>query len=301
MMWNGMKAADRPIGRPGPYALVRGAALFRRLSLPASMLFAMPLLAGTISLDISVTVNKRELEVDLEVLVGNSGSDTANRVQPTARIGDVTFEFESSAIGPGKQRLFYAQRKVLGIGAMKPGAYPVPVTVAYHDANGSSCYAPAYGLLRTADSAYVPTLTILADGVTLRDRDELTVKVQASGPQETQSVTITPHTTPAVTISPKTITVERVTAQPATVQFRLSNQAKLADFTMPLLLFVESETTDAHGTLVHEVPLTIIGAAASDQRDASPPRRLRWIIGLAGALVLLAAVSTVWIALRGKG
>ena len=184
---------------------------------------------------------------------------------------------------------------------MKPGMYPVPVTVAYHDSNGTQCYAPAYGLLRTADSAYVPPLAIQADGVTLRDRAQLTVKVQANGPQERQSATITPYTTPAVTISPKTIKVENVTAQPVTIKFELCNQSKLADSTMPLLLFVESETIDAHGAIVHEVPLTIIGDAASDQPDANRTQRLRWIIGLAGGLVILAVVSTVWIMRRSQG
>jgi len=267
----------------------------------ASLLCAAPSPAGTISLDISVTVNKRELDVDLQVVATNSGNDTAHKVQPSARIGDVTFEFEPQAIGPGKRHLFRAQRKVPGIAAMKPGVYPVPVTVAYHDADGTQCYAPAYGLLRTAEAADVPLPTMQADAVTLRDHAWLTVQVQTGGgEQKTQSATITPYTTPAVGIAPKAITVASVTGQPAIVKFELSNQSKLADATMPLLLFLESETKDAHGTVVHEVPLTIVGNPGSDQPDANPARTLRWIIGLAGGLILLAVVSTFWTLRRGS-
>lgn len=260
--------------------------------------FAVPALAGTISLDVSVTVDKRELDMELTVLVVNRGDDTAYHVKPSASLGDTVFLFEPLTVGAGKRRTFRARQKVPAIAAMKPGDYPVPVTVSYLDAEGAQLYGPAYGILRAAKAAYSPPFAIQAEGVTLQDRAQISVRIQAMGPQNEQLVTVTPHTSLAVGIRPANATAQVTPGPPAVVTFELLNRSGQAGSAMPLLLFVESESDDAHGTLVHEVPLTITSDSPAGDPDSPPRVSLRFVVGLAIGLVLLAGGSTIWIMTR---
>lgn len=262
------------------------------LSIFAFLLAAMTVRAGTISLDVSVTVDKHELDVELSIVVANQGDDTAHRVEPFAQVGGVSYLFDPAAIPPGQRQTFRKRQTIPAIADMKPGEYPVSVMVAYRDSEGAQYHAPAYGILRTADTEFSPQVKIQAEPVYLRDRAEVRVTVSVGDSVEEMSVKITPHTSPLVEVAPSSVSVPIDGEQPVTVEFELRNSDGVADASMPLIFFAEAESADGHAIVVNDVPLTLVGDAGANGEVAGHTGSLRWMIGLGVLVLLLAIISS---------
>ena len=254
----------------------------------------LPAFSGTIDLEVSVTVNKRELEVELEVLVINHGDETAYRVQPSADIRSLPFEFDSAAISPGKRHRFRVRQQVPAIAGMKPGEYPVPVMLTYRDGEGEPFHAPAYGILRTADSGSAPALDLQADPVHLDDRATVTLRLLAPSLPTEAVLTVTPHTAPGVAVTPRISTVSLIDNQAAAIQFELLNVSGAEGVSVPLIFFAETDLDNTHFTQVHDVPLSIAkGKNGVDSVEGN--RYTLTVLGaVACAIIVLALISTGW-------
>lgn len=265
------------------------------LAVVIATLTPLPAFSGTIDLEVSVTVNKRELEVELEVLVINHGDDTAYRVQPSADIRSLPFEFDSAAIGPGKRHRFRSRQQVPGIADMKPGEYPVPVMLTYRDGEGEPFHAPAYGILRTADSESAPALNLQADPVHLDDRATVTFRLLAPSLPTESVLTVTPHTAPGVVATPRTAEVSLSGNREAAIRFELHNASGAEGVSVPLIFFAETDLDNAHFTQVHEVSLSI--STSSSRVDSVEGNRYTttvfWVV--ASATVVFALISTGWV------
>ena len=271
---------------------------YRLFLLPVLLTAILPAWSGTIDLEVTVTVNKHELDVELEILVANRGDDGAYRVEPSARVGDLAYKFDPAEVAPGKQRTFRNRQSISAIAGMKPGEYPVPVMVAYFDGEGAQFHAPAYGILRTADTEFRPQLALQCDPVALDDHASAKLHIKAAGLPDDAVVTVTPHTSSAITVTPQSALILPASNQAETVRFDLRNRSGAADLVLPLIFFAEVESKEAHATRVHDVKIIFEKSELPVDSKTGKCYLKKNGVPFIMTVILLAAASTGWILLR---
>lgn len=273
---------------------------YRLFLLPVLLTAILPAWSGTIDLEVTVTVNKHELDVELEILVANRGDDGAYRVEPSARVGDLAYKFDPAEVAPGKQRTFRNRQSISAIAGMKPGEYPVPVMVAYFDGEGAQFHAPAYGILRTADTEFRPQLALQCDPVTLADHATANLHIQAAGLPDDAGVTVTPHTSPIVTVTPEIALISPASNQAETVRFDLRNSSGAAGLVLPLIFFAEIESNEAHATRVYDVEIIFDNPELPVDSKTGKCYVKNYGAILIMTVILSAVASTGWVLLRSR-
>ena len=212
--------------------------------------------AGTITLNIRATVKKVKMNVKMIVEVTNSGDDMAKNVMPIAFIENSKFNFQSKQIPPGKTITFVSEKYFDKLNSMKSGTYPIAFQVRYTDSDNVQHYAPAYGILKTANKYLPNPFDAKINPITLNDSIDVTVSIHNTVDNNMRFIASL-HTTPKIKISPSKIDCILGKNDKTNILFKLTNNGDQSGSVKPLHLFLEFDDVLFHSTKIYSVPLTI--------------------------------------------
>jgi hypothetical protein len=251
----------------------------------------LPATGGTITLETRVAVSKNEMAVELVLAIANRGDETARQVSPRGQLGGDPVLFEATDIGPGSKATFRATVQMTKLVDMSPGTYPVPLVIAYFDANSERHEVPAYGILRTTEVVpEMPFDVALPKGpIRASAHFDVVVRSHAKRPVVLRASV---HSAPAIQAKPASITFRAEPQVDQLVSFTLECKGGEAEAVMPLFLFLELDLPTMHGTLVRGVPVMIQPIAGDPARQNTVRRNAVLALTTAIALVVAAAIAT---------
>jgi|GEM_PF-2812928 len=256
--------------------------------------------AGTITLNIRATVKKEKMNVKMIVEISNSGDDVAKNVRPFAFVDNSKFNFQSKRVPPGKSVTFVSEKRFDKLKSMKSGTYPVAFQIRYTDSDNVQHYAPAYGILKTANKYMQNPFNAKINPVTLNDSTDVTVSIHNTADSNARFIASL-HTTPKIKISPSKIDCVLSKYDKTNILFKLINNGDQPGSVKPLHLFLEFDDVLFHSTKIFQIPLSIFDENSPALiHNSNNKSNFKLAVFVCGFLVLTGVGFSLFILLRKK-
>ena len=218
----------------------------RILSLILAFLFLGTTLAraGTVTMTAQTNVITWNDRVQIVIKIENKGDETAYEVQASIPFRQrVLLSPVMANVRPNAPHTFSFEESVSG---MKPGRYPLTVTIHFQDANGYP-FSALSGTMFSVGSPVSAGLQCVAHDVTMVEKGKLLVDIKNLKPESkkiTASVSL-----PRELSTPKSqVNFELGPEAKETIVFKIVNVSALTNATHPLFCYLEYEKENTHYT-----------------------------------------------------
>lgn len=239
---------------------------------------ALPVLAGTISMNITQSAELRDGSLVVKVSMSNTGDEAALSVTPVLRFRDAEVR------GQGKPSLEpkgeFAEELVLPAKDLTPGRWPYRLAVDYTDGNQYPFQALQAQIVTLGNPAPAKIAVPGVAAEQIAGTGDLTVTLKNLTDAE-QKATVKVLVPDGLEAETKSMDATLPAWSEEQVQIGITNRAALAGSRYPVFVAVEYDDADAHQTVVARGMVEIVGS------DSFLDRNARYLWMAAGALVAL--------------
>lgn len=254
------------------------------LALVTTCVAALPVFAGTISMNITQSAELRDGSLVVKVSMSNSGDEAALSVTPVLRFRDAEVR------GKGKQTLepkgAFEEELVIPAKDLPEGRWPYRLAVDYTDGNQYPFQALQAQVVTLGNPAPAKIAVPSVESEQIAGTGDLTVTLKNLTDAE-QKATVTVLVPEGLEAETKSVAATLPAWGEDQVEVGITNRAALAGSRYPVFVAVEYDDAGAHQTIVARGMMEIVGSDSFLDRNA----RYLWIA--AGALVALWLVLVV--------
>ena len=202
--------------------------------------------AGTLTMTTETTVKTLNDVVLVDVRVWNQGNVAAHDVQVNvAMLGQRMKSPTKPKVRANSSEVVHFEKAVSGI---LKGTYPLAVIVDFHDDNNHP-FSAISGTTFSYKEKVVPKLLGRVEGVSLRERGELEVKIKNLG-LESKNIRATVVGPREISTSKRKLNLEIEPRGDKTIMFEVVNRSAMPGATYPVFCYLEYDFQDTHYTAV---------------------------------------------------